>query len=387
MAFARSALRAPEFRLRRVRSLLFLGTTCFLSSTLAAAWGAWIPAQHPGLRWEGRVRFAKDRSAIYDWSNVRLHATFQGPRLAIFARLGENTLDVRVDGKNVAVLCQGRVPADAPWASQAVQAVASGGTPVFLLEGLGEGLHELLVTKRTGPNFGPLTFLGLRLDESATLGPPPAAPARRLEFIGDSLSNAYGVEGPGKQCAALRFYENACLSWARLCAEALGAEAQVLAYSGYGLVRNYGAAAERSEDPLPRYYPRTVLAEPDGLWPREAFKPDLSVVFLGTNDYSTAPHPSDEAFENAYRVFLDEIRRDRAGLKILLAYVDDGSRLAARVQAVAKSQQMVGRWVELLPLSRVREEEFGCDWHPKMEAQRRWAREAEIKIRNVLGWK
>lgn len=349
------------------------------------AWGAWIPAQHPSLRWEGRVRFDDAKAAHYDWSSVRVHADFEGSTLAVYARLGENHLDLSIDGQRFAVLGPAPKVEDAAWASQGVASVEVGGAPVYVVKGLAPGRHRLTLSKRTSPNFGVVSLLGLRFDAAAQLYAAPPARKRRLEFIGDSLTNAYGVEGPGKECKALAPYENSSLSWARLSAEALDAEAQLLAFSGYGLMRNYAAPGPSSDDPVPFYYPRTVLKE-DGAWDRAQYVPDLAIVYLGTNDHSTPPHPKSKAFEEAYEAFLDQVREGRPQLKILLAYPDDKGALAQRVRSVIDGQQMVGHWVEGLALPNAADEELGCDWHPKAVVHARWSELAVAKIRKIMEW-
>lgn len=351
-----------------------------------AAWGTWIPANQPGLRWEGRLRFDADRAATFDFASVRLHAGFEGTGLAIYARLGQNYLDVIVDGERVAVL--GRAPKvdDAPMSAVWVKPAASGGVPVFRVQGLKPGKHSLIIAKRTSPNFGPVTFLGFRLDEGAKLLAAEAAPARRLEFIGDSLTNGYGDEGPGLACKELPPYENSSLSFARVCAEALQADAQLLAYSGYGLLRNYGDKEPRSKDPMPTYYPRTVLSEAKGTWDRGRYKPDLAAILLGTNDYSTEPHPSDEDFLAAYRDLLDAVRDGRPGLPILCLYRQDLPACSKLVKQLVKEEQAKGHQVEALGLPILQQSDCGCDWHPKVHVHAAWAELVTKKIRNRLNW-
>jgi hypothetical protein len=207
-----------------------------------------------------------------------------------------------------------------------------------------------------------------------------------LEFVGDSLTNGYGNEGSSLQCAELPPYENSSLSWARLTADALQADAQLLAYSGYGLVRNYGAKESRSADPMPTYYPRTVLGEAKGLWDRQRFKPDLCAVLLGTNDFSTEPHPSDEDYLGAYRDLLVALREGRPGLPILCLYRQDVPLMSKLVKKLVKEEQGQGNKVEALGLPLLKQEDCGCDWHPKVLVHEQWARLAEPKIRNMLGW-
>jgi lysophospholipase L1-like esterase len=366
--------------------LFLLGALLMPAIPADAAWGPWVPADHESLRWEGRVRFDDAHAAHADWASVRAHLQVEATELLVYARLGENYLDVLVDGQRVAVLGRRPKVKDTAWDAIGVSPAASAEVPVYRVQGLPPGRHHLVLAKRTAPNFGAITLLGLRFDAAARLDAPPPAMDRRLEFVGDSLTNGYGIEGPGKVCSTLAAYENSSLSWARLGAQALKAEAQLLAYSGYGLVRNYGAPGPRSDDPVPFYYPRQVLAEPEPLWDRGRFVPDLTVVFLGTNDYSTPPFPKAAEFENAYAAFLDQLRAGRQKQKILLVYPDNGQTLALRVQAVAESQQMVGHWVETLGLPSAADDEYGCDWHPKAMVHERWALLFEAKVRKMLRW-
>ena len=94
-----SVLKAPAAR-TGCWGLLF---ALALPAVGAAAWGPWAPAEHAALRWEGRVRFDADKAAVFDWASVRAHASFSGSAVAVYARLGQNYLDVHVDGERVAV--------------------------------------------------------------------------------------------------------------------------------------------------------------------------------------------------------------------------------------------------------------------------------------------
>lgn len=368
------------------RSFFLLLMVLCMPTPTQAAWGPWVPAKDARLRWEGRVRLQDDGSAVYDWAGVRLHARFKGGSVAVYAKLGQNYLDAFVDGERVAVLGRRPKVEDHAWADVGVTATTRGEAPSYVLEGLGRGEHSLVLAKRTGPNYGPVTLLGLRLGEDgALLGAEPAR-ARRLEFIGDSLTNGYGNEGTSLKCAELAPYENNSQSWGRLCGEALKAEVQTVAFSGYGLMRNYGATETHSKDPVPFYYPRTVLAEP-GLWDRSLFVPDLSVVFLGTNDHSTPPMPEAAEFIGAYHAFLTQVRQGRSpGLPILVAYPDDGSSFAQQVETLVSEEQAQGHKVEGLALPPAGQGQLGCDWHPLVVVHQRWAELAEARISKILNW-
>jgi lysophospholipase L1-like esterase len=352
----------------------------------AAAWSAWAPAGHAGIRWEGRLRLEDDGSAAFDWTQVRLHARFTGPRLALYADTHDNYLDVSVDGRLKAVLGPRPAVDDAPLSRRwlgPVEDQAQG--PVYVLDGLGGGEHRLLVAKRTGPNIGTVRFRGLRLAAGERLLSPPPPLGRHIEFLGDSLTNGYGDEGPGLQCSQLPPYENSSLSWARLSATALDAEAQLLAYSGYGVLRNYGDKERSSSEPFPLFYPRTVLAE-SGAWERSRFRPDVAVVFLGTNDYSTEPAPLPEDFMRAYRALLASAREGRGSLPILCLYPQDKPVLIQAVKDLVAQEQAEGLPTQSLGLPDAGDDERGCDYHPKAVVHARWAALVEPKLREMMKW-
>jgi hypothetical protein len=354
------------------------------SALPAAGWSDWAPANQSGIRWEGRVRFKKDGSAVYDWAQVRLHARFTGPKLAVYVATAANYLDVAVDGKVIAVL--GRQPEvdQAPLLKFWVGAHDPEGR-AYVLENLGRGEHNLVITKRTGPNIGAVRLWGLRVGEGEQLLAPPQASPRRIEFLGDSLSVGYGNEGPGDDCQQLAPYENSSLAWAALLAKSVGAESQVLAYSGYGVIRNYGSTDPASEDPFPFYYPRTVLAD-EGHWKRENFDPQVAISFLGSNDYSTKPHPIAADFIKAYRAFLANVRKGRPGLPILCVYPQELPVVARQVIEVVSEEQGDGLPTEGIGFPGARQAEMGCDGHPQVSVHRHWAALAEPKLRSMMKW-
>ena len=331
------------------------------------------------------MRFDAKGTAVFDWAQVRLHARFTGSQLAVYADTADNYLDVSVDGKLRAVLGPKPRVDDAPMNALWLASTPSSGK-AYALQGLGPGEHRLLIAKRTGPNIGVVRLQGLRLEAGHRLLSPPPAQKRRIEFLGDSLTNAYGDEGPSLECKVLPPYENSSLSWARRTATELGAEAHLLAYSGYGVVRNYGEKKRQSADPYPIYYPRTVLAEKSRLWERDQFKPDLAVVFLGTNDHSTEPTPKAEDFSQGYRDLIAAAREGRGRLPVLCLYPVDREILAKRVEAIVAEEQSAGLPTQVLGLPAPKQDELGCDWHPKAVVHARWAKLAEPKIREMMKW-
>jgi len=92
----------------------------------------------------------------------------------------------------------------------------------------------------------------------------------------------------------------------------------VVAWSGRGMVRNYGDKNITSAQPLPYYYPFSVATQgtvcfpntggqsslqseilnscSGTLWNFTSWVPDIVFINLGTNDYSTQPQPPRDVF-------------------------------------------------------------------------------------------
>jgi hypothetical protein len=169
-----------------------------------------------GPRFVGR--FTNDRR--FAWSGATVVLRFTGTSVSLTLNdTGDNFYDAVIDGGVPRVI-------DAE----------SGMRTYELATGLGNGPHEVRVTRRTEAFFNPSTFVSFSVPESSWL--PSSAPARRLEVIGDSISAGYGIEGAGPSCPFTAATENHSLTYGALAAKELGADVHVEAWSGIGIYRN-----------------------------------------------------------------------------------------------------------------------------------------------------
>jgi hypothetical protein len=119
----------------------------------------------------------------------------------------------------------------------------------------------------------------------------------------------------------------------------------VNAISGRGIVRNYGGGAG---DPLPEAYP-FVLLDHSARYEDAAWRPQIIVIALGTNDFSTPLNPGEKwrsrdelhaDFEATYVRFLEALRsRDAQALIVVWATdMADGEIETEVGKAVARVQ-------------------------------------------------
>ena len=168
------------------------------------------------------------------------------------------------------------------------------------------------------------------------------------------------------------------------------AELHVVAWSGMGVVRNYGDVNQMSKDPMPHYYNRTIATIPASsdttdpyYWKPSNFEADIVLVMLGTNDYSTQPAPSDDQFVNGLVDLLTTIIRDypraKGHIAAMCAPMAAGNQCA---NIKAATQQVGVNYVFIDPDTIVG---YGCDGHPDQATQQLMAGVVTPAVKEMLG--
>ena len=306
-------------------------------------------------------RFDGDRFA---WPGTTIRTRFAGTAISVeLDDGGQNQFDVWIDGEPQQVLRPG----------------AGVGT-YLLADGLAPGEHDLAIARRTESFFG---ITELRGFPGATLVPTEGR-VRHIELIGDSITCGYGVLGGEATCPFGADTEAETHAWGALAAEALGADHTAIAYSGKGMVRNYGGD---TADPMPAIYGRTFADDPSSGWDY-SIVPDVVVIALGTNDFSVGD--PGEAFLDAYTAFLGELRERYPEARFVLATSpmlsgEARSQLTGYVYAAAVAEQTPD--VVVLELDeQLAEDGYGCDYHPNRTTQEKMAAALVARIRDLAGW-
>jgi len=230
--------------------------------------------------------------------------------------------------------------------------------------------------------------IGGKVIENAEGGCLSKPKAHKMLVFGDSITCGYGVLGKDP-CPFTGATESARLAWANLVAQQLDAEINIVAWSGKGMVRNYGEKTTTSPQPLPAYYNATLgeqMNEPGNEWDPSRYQPNLVAVYLGANDYSTDPHPTDDEFVGAYLAFVARIKADYPAAKLLLlsdnfSGSSNGNIKVANVQAVASQS---GSAFFLFP-STLHVLPTGCNGHPSTQQQKGMADSLLPEAARLLG--
>ena len=147
------------------------------------------------------------------------------------------------------------------------------------------------------------------------------------------------------------------------------ADCMITAWSGKGMVRNYGAATQTSADPLPSYYARTCGSVASNNY-AFTWQPDVVVVVLGINDFSTSPNPSQAQYVGGYSNFVKTLRGHYPRADILCTYLSSmGGNASTYIRAVVNTSGDSKVHFVSVSYTLVNPTDLGSDWHPNASGQ------------------
>ena len=222
----------------------------------------------------------------------------------------------------------------------------------------------------------------------------------RIEFIGDSITCGYGVEGKNELEDFTTATENAGKAYAGLVSDWMGLEPMLTSFSGHGIVSGYTDNPEKRnlDELLPPYYERVgrnSFQLPSGRrleeipWDFSSWQPEKVLVHLGTNDLSWCADrgPRKELFRKQYKEFLATVRKNNPGAMILCVLGIMGTGLnEAMVKAVNEYRTESGDTrIHAMTLQEqdAARDGYGSNYHPNTKTQQRLAEKIQAFIQNT----
>lgn len=235
-----------------------------------------------------------------------------------------------------------------------------------------------------GYNIGVTTFEGVSIEASGFALPAPPPPARRLEWVGDSLTAGFGSRGEHPPCETSQLSSSAYYSYTRYIDAALNASSTVIAWSGKGMWKN---CCDENET-MPQYYLQTLGSDPAPDWAFAA-PPSALCVNLGSNDFSkyNGTVAFLREFEAVYIAFVHAAlaRYAAPALPVLIVQGPfDNAPLGISLQAILTNLTAAG--VNAHYVSALVDEADGCQGHPGSTAHRNMSAQLAPQIASVLGW-
>jgi lysophospholipase L1-like esterase len=290
---------------------------------------------------------------VYQWPGTYFRAAFRGSQVYFRVVAGKQILHIVIDNQSIAPL----VKPD---------------PGVYAIDGLTQTAHTIEILIATESQDAPNTFGGFAVPANEKPLTPPRR-QRQIEFIGDSHTVGYGNLSATHNCTEDEVWANTddTQAFGALTAAHYDADYQVNAISGRGVVRNYDGTPA---DTLPQAYPY-VLFDKQQKVSDPAWHPQVIVLALGTNDFTTKLHPNEpwktrddlhRDYEATYAQFLEQLRaRNPRALFIVWATDMVNGEIEAEAQKVVHALEQQGdHHIQFLPIDGL--SFTACNWHPSL---------------------
>ncbi|MCR5202647.1 MAG: GDSL family lipase [Lachnospiraceae bacterium] len=233
---------------------------------------------------------------------------------------------------------------------------------------------------------------------------PAPSKAHRIEFIGDSITCGYGVDGNLQLMEHRTEDENPCKSYSLTTVRAFDADVNVVAWNGKGIISGYiGDELEKKDESwlMPMLYKytdgglfRDYFKEDKATWEKwdfSKYSPELIIIYLGTNDcsYTRSMESRNDEFCEGYVNFLKYVRSKNQAAKILCIFGTMDDRLNdTTVKAVNAYKNETGDneiYYKELP-HQLEEDGYGTFWHPTPVSHKKAAEVVIKEVEEIMGW-
>ena len=252
-----------------------------------------IPAADSRITFVGRTLVSETGAVSFDWSAVVARISFTGGYFALEAGdTGKDYFNVWIDRE--------------PSAEPDKVVVVDRDTTVVLFQQKERKpqQHRIVIQKRTEGEQGRATLRAF-VAEGAFLQ-AEGLKDRFIEFIGDSYTCGYGSENSVREDPFRPEDENPSKTYGDILGRYFGADVLHISHSGQGIDRNYNDAGRGWH--MPQRYLQTFDLAKEPAWSFAGKKPSITVIYLGTNDFSTGRQPGFPEFKAGYIRLLQSVK-------------------------------------------------------------------------------
>lgn len=340
------------------------------------------PASDSRITYVGRT-LTQDGDVSFDWSSTYAKINFLGDYLAVRAS------DTKKDYFNVWI--------DREMSAEADKVLCINSTDTLLTivssadfnkKGKNPGFHTVIIQKRTEADQGRTTFHEFVTDNGRLLQAAPVK-ERLIEFVGDSYTCGYGIENSISRNRYTPETQNTAKTYCALLARYFDADFITVSHSGKGITRNYDDGDRNSRWYMPERYTCTFDNARQPKWEPGDLKPDITMIYLGQNDFSTERQPMRDPFKRNYQRLIKAIKD---------YYGDDHPILCLSTKVDKLLFDFVRECVEECGYRNVyydgmfqalhldNDQELGADWHPNWKAHIKLAYALIPYFSTITGW-
>ena len=268
------------------------------------------------------------------------------------------------------------------------------GTAVTILVP-GSGKHTVTAYKATEATTGNILFTGAE----GELFKVKEKPKKKIEFIGDSITSGMGNDIKEIPCGTGEWYDqhNAYYSYAPIAARTLSADYILSSVSGIGMYRNWNDE-HINEATMPDVYENLYLNKDTSKPYAFGFKPDVTCIALGTNDFSNGdgkktrlPFNEDTYVAN-YVSFIQTVYKHAPNTKIVLlnSPMVTGPNAEIFTKCLTKVKNAVNAQKGHTPISMfsfTAVTPHGCGFHPEIEDDKLMAAQLVPYLKTLLNEK
>ena len=376
-----------------MKKIIFSAIICLIALSPLCLKAETIPATDSRVTFVGRTA-VEGTSVSFDWTATYFRVAFSGKSLTMKAS------DLKVGAADEAAAAKLHnyyaVWIDSPTNVEPhrIVEVKPGENIIELvdpayLKKSRRSVHEVVVQKRTEGEQGRTTIYEFATDGQFMQAEPLRT--RQLEFIGDSYTCGYGIDAPTKEEKFSPETENASRSYAAIVSRYFGADYIAVAHSGMGIARNYNSKFPKWH--MPDRYLQTFDMDSTQAtrWNAAtyAFKPAMTVIYLGPNDFSVSLQPKYENYRDNYYRLIKSIKANYGEEHpVLCVAAKSYEYLGEYVRELAKNSGMknVNYLVYCPAQHNHTNEDLGADVHPNYNGQKKKAYSIIPYIATITGW-